>query len=76
MNLFYHIAILINFNILGSLVQIPINALTSYRSGINRGFDTVSQGISALQSLFGGSTSSSSSSSNDDYESNNLRRRY
>lgn len=75
MNLFYHIEILIKFNILGSLVQIPINALTSYRSGINRGFDTVSQGISALQSLFGGSTSSSSSS-NDDYESNNLRRRY
>ena len=56
-------------------MQIPIRALTSYRSGINRGFDTVSQGISALQSLFGGSTSGSSSS-NDDFESNSLRRRY
>lgn len=54
-------------------MQLPIRALTSYRSGINRGFDTVAQGISTLQSLLGGG---SSSTSKDDFESNNLRRRY
>lgn len=60
--------------ILGSIAQLPIRALTSYRSGINRGFDTVAQGISTLQALLGGS--SSSRTSIDELESNNLRRRY
>lgn len=71
--------------ILGSLVQVPIGILNSYRSGINRGFDTVSSGITGLQTLLsslGGSLggrhgsrgSSAGSSSSLDFESNDVRR--
>jgi hypothetical protein len=75
-------------SVIRSGVQAPITLLTNYRTGVNRGFDTLARGLDSLQRIFSGGNSESSDvvesdsrldsppSASFDFSSNDVRRRF